>query len=71
MSESLDEADSADGDSVASESSSETGKSRDESDHVTVPLLPFDMAAPWVDISILEVDNPGLFMVIHSVKVVT
>lgn len=62
VSESLDEADSADGDSVASESSSETGKSRDESDHVTVPLLPFDMAAPWVDISILEVDNPGLFM---------
>lgn len=65
-SESFDETGSADGDSIASESSSETSKSHDDSDNTTVPSCPVDLTAPWVDISILEVDNPNLFMVSHN-----
>ena len=65
-SESFDETGSADGDSIASESSSETSKSHDDSDNTTVPSCPVDLTAPWVDISVLEVDNPNLFMVSHN-----
>jgi len=63
VSESLDEAGSVDGDSVTSESSSETGKSQDEADKMagSPPLL--DLSKPWVDISILEFEDPSLFMV--------
>lgn len=65
-SESFDETGSADGDSIASESSSETSKSHDDSDNTTVPSCSVDLTAPWVDISVLEVDNPNLFMVSHN-----
>lgn len=65
-SESFDETGSADGDSIASESSSETSKSHDDSDNTTVTSCPVDLTVPWVDISVLEVDNPNLFMVSHG-----
>lgn len=64
--ESFDETGSADGDSIASESSSETSKSHDDSDNTTVTSCPVDLTVPWVDISVLEVDNPNLFMVSHG-----
>ena len=61
MSERYDEG-SVDGDSVASESSSEASKSPEEADKMTTPL-PLDFSKPWVDVSILEFVDPSLFMV--------
>ena len=48
---------------MASESSSEAGKSQDEVDKMPGVPPPLDLSKPWVDISILEVDDPSLFMV--------
>lgn len=61
VSEPLDDG-SVDGDSVASESSSDASKSPEEGDKVIIPP-PLDLSKPWVDISILEFDDPSLFMV--------
>ena len=61
--EAFDEAGSGDGDSVTSESSSETGKSQDEGDKMASSSPSLDLSKPWVDISILEFDDPSLFMV--------
>ena len=64
VSESLDDAGSVDGDSVTSESSSESSKSPDEAEKLSsgVPSA-IDLSKPWVDISLLECEGPGLFMV--------
>lgn len=61
MSEPYDDG-SVDGDSVASESSSEASKSPEKADKMTVPP-PLDFSKPWVDVSILEFVDPSLFMV--------
>ena len=61
--EAFDEAGSGDGDSVTSESSSETGKSQDEGDKMASCSPSLDLSKPWIDISILEFDDPSLFMV--------
>ena len=53
---------SVDGDSVASESSSEASKSPEEGDKITIPP-PLDFSQPWVDVYILEFVDPSLFMV--------
>ena len=65
VSEPPDEVDgSVDGDSVASESSSDASKSPDEADKIAARAPPsLDLSKPWVDISILEYEDPGLFMV--------
>lgn len=52
---------SVDGDSVASESSSDASKSPEEADKMTTPP-PLDFSKPWVDVSILEFVDPSLFM---------
>lgn len=64
VSESLDDVGSVDGDSVTSESSSESSKSPDEAEKLSsgVPSA-IDLSKPWVDISLLECEGPGLFMV--------
>lgn len=64
VSESLDDVGSVDGDSVTSESSSESSKSPDEAEKLSsgVPSA-IDLSKPWVDISLLECESPGLFMV--------
>ncbi|XP_073250935.1 tudor domain-containing protein 7-like [Porites lutea] len=63
VSESLDDVGSVDGDSVTSESSSESSKSPDEAEKLSsgVPSA-IDLSKPWVDISLLECEGPGLFM---------
>ena len=61
VSEPLDDG-SVDGDSVASESSSDASKSPEEGDKITIPP-PLDFSQPWVDVYILEFVDPSLFMV--------
>lgn len=61
VSEPLDDG-SVDGDSVASESSSDANKSPEEGDKITIPP-PLDFSQPWVDVYILEFVDPSLFMV--------
>ena len=49
---------------MTSEGSSETGKSQDEGDKMASSTpASLDLSKPWVDISILEFDDPSLFMV--------
>ena len=49
---------------MTSESSSESSKSPDEAEKLSsgVPSA-IDLSKPWVDISLLECEGPGLFMV--------
>ena len=67
VSEPLDDC-SVDGDSVASESSSDASKSPEEGDKITLPPS-LDFSQPWVDVCILEFVDPSLFMVRTQVTV--